>query len=767
MKKRFKFLLIFLCLLNCSAIAVSQKNYVLCGYVTDKITGEVLIGATVVEQNVLKGTTTNSYGFFSLLLSPGEHTILVSYLGYTSEVININLKKNIRIDFEIETLTEELEEVTVKSDYKTNPLHMNEFSMERLSLKEISRLPSVFGEADIIKAIQLQTGVKTVGDGSSGMFIRGGGSDQNLIIIDEAPVYNPSHLFGLISVFNPDAINHVSLYKSNMPAQYGGRASSVIDCKMKEGSMKEHNFSTGISPFSVSISANGPVKNEISSYFISARKSLVDLLMSPGNYIPLVPAFYDINVKVNSKIGIKNRLFFSIYNGKDRLESIDGYFNKWGNSTATFRWNRNIGEKLFANLSLISSDYDNYLEFKDETRDYKWQTGLKDINIKLDVTYYIKPQNSLRIGVGSIYHKFIPGESVDKDQSIPRINALEHSFYISHNTQPIKWLGIDYGIRISGFQNIGKATWFEYNEFHVPVETKNNSKGIYNYYWCIEPRVSLNAGINNNSSLKFAYARNAQYLQILQNSSLSYTSLETWFPANPNIKPIIVDIFSMGWFHKFNDTYSFEVETYGKMYQNQIDYVDHAKLICNPYIEGEVRTGTSKACGLEIVVKKEDGKFTGNVSYSYSKAFRTIEEINEGMEYSSPYDIPHDFRITGNYQISPKWNISSIWIYMSGRPVTLPIGFYFEGKEPIPIYSDRNSSRFPNYHRLDIAATYTTKKTNKKSFQTVSIGVFNAYARKNPLGYEFVRRPGTSCEIDVYQYTLFSIMPNFSVKFNF
>lgn len=746
--------------------SLAQQNFTISGYIKDKNTGEVLIGATIYEKSLYKGTVTNGYGFYSLSLPTGEYSLTCSFMGYENVGFEINLIQNINKDIFLDNSSVSLEAVTITAESSAKPLAINEFSTEKLTMKNIRQLPAMFGEADVIKAIQLQSGVKTLGDGSSGMFVRGGSSDQNLIIIDEAPIYNPSHLFGLISVFNPDALNHVDLYKSNMPAQYGGRVSSVIDCKMKEGNMYDYNFSAGISPFSTILTANGPIIKEKSSFFVSGRKSLIDLFIHPGPNLALVPAFYDLNLKVNTKIGKNDRLFVSIYKGKDLLESVDGLYNKWGNTSGTLRWNRNFGSKLFLNTSFIISDYQNYIEFKDEGRNYKWLTGLNDMNLKFDLSYYIRPGNVIKVGAGSIYHKFIPGETADTLQSISRIQAFEHALYILNDTKLLDWLGLNYGLRLSAFQNYGKATWFDYNEQYLPIKTNANQEGFYQTYIYAEPRISTNLKFTPDYSLKLAYARNVQYMQILQNNSLSYSSLETWFPANPNIKPIVVDAVSAGWFHSLNKQYFLSAELYYKTYQNQIDYVDHASLVNNPYMEGEIRKGTATAYGAEFNIKKEIGRLTGNISYTYSKALRKINGINGNKEYNSPHDIPHDFRITTNYKMNSKWNFSSAWMYMSGRPVTLPVGFYSYQGYTVPIYTDRNSSRFPDYHRLDISFNYEPEKRDGKIDWTMNFGLYNVYARKNPLGYEFKSDHLTE-KIRVYQYTLFTILPTFSIKVDF
>lgn len=744
----------------------AQQHFTISGYVKDKNTGEVLIGASIFEANLYKGTVTNGYGFYSFSLPAGEYTINCSYIGYEKMSFVIGLMQNINKDIFFDNSSVILETAVITAESSAKPLTSNEFSTEKLTMKNIRLLPAMFGEADVIKAIQLQSGVKTLGDGSSGMFVRGGSSDQNLILIDEAPIYNPSHLFGLVSVFNPAALNHVDLYKSNMPAQYGGRVSSVIDCKMKEGNMYEYDFSAGISPFSAILTANGPIVKEKSSFFVSGRRSFIDLFFTPSPNMTLVPSFYDLNLKVNTKIGKKDRLYISLYNGKDLLKSVDGFYNKWGNTSGTLRWNRNLGSKLFLNTSFIMSDYQNYLEFKDGSRNYKWLTGLNDMNLKFDLTYYLRPGNIVKIGAGSIYHKFIPGETSDTLQSIPRIQAFEHAFYLLNDIQLLNWLGLNYGLRLSVFQNYGKATWYNYNDQYLPTETNRNQKGAYKTYMYAEPRISANVKFTSDYSLKLAYARNAQFMQVLQNNSLSYSSLETWFPANPNVNPIIANVVSAGWFQRLNKEYFLSIEIYYKAYQNQIDYIDHARLINNPYIEGEIREGTARAYGAEFNIKKETGRLTWNISYTYSKALRKINSINKGEEYNSPFDIPHDFRIMANYKMNPNWSFSTAWSYASGRPVTLPVGFYSYQDHTVSIYSDRNSSRLPDYHRLDIAFNYEPEKRPGKVDWTINFGIFNVYARKNPLGYEFESDSSTG-DIKVYQYTLFTILPNFSVKVEF
>ena len=760
---------IFSVITSFTAATAFGQQYTVSGYVKDRATGEVLVGATVYDASLQKGTATNGYGFYSLSLPAGNHTLNCSFVGYQADEFSVSLNGNVSRNFDLAEETVSLDAVTVSADGRDMALRTNQFCEERLTMRAIRQMPTMFGEADVVKVVQMQSGVKTLGDGSSGMFVRGGGNDQNLILIDEAPIYNPSHLFGLVSIFNPDAVNHVELFKSNMPAQYGGRVSSVIDCKMKEGNANDFDFAVGLSPLSSTLMASGPVWRERSSFLVSARRSFIDFIFKPDGVFSLIPAFYDVNAKLNIQINSRNRLFLSFYNGKDRLESSDGFFNKWGNTSGTLRWNCNIGSRWFLNTSVIVSDYSNYMEFNENKHKYKWETGITDVNVKTDLAFYINPDNTLKAGVGTTHHHFMPGQTADSLQSIPQISAFEHFAYLLHDLSPVPWLGVNYGVRLSAFQNCGEATWYEYNDDYQVVGTKKNSSGVYKTHTSIEPRLNVNFRLNDDRSLKLSYARNAQYMQVLQNSTLSYSSLETWFPANPNIKPVLVDVVSAGWFQNVGSQYSLSAEIYYKWYANQIDYVDHARLLNNPFIEGEVRVGTARAYGLELNARKTQGRLTGGISYTYSRSLRTIDGINNGREYSSLYDIPHDLKINANYKLTANWSASAAWVYTSGRPTTLPVGFYQTEDSytemAVPIYSERNSSRFPAYHRLDVSFGYEPEQ-HGRVWWSANFGLYNVYGRKNPLGYRFDTDVSTG-KVCVMQTTLFRLLPNFAVKVRF
>lgn len=736
--KRITFIFLFLA----AFAGLHAQTFTLSGHISDKTTGETLIGATLFEASSQTGTSANAYGFFSLRLPAGKHTLQCAFLGYDTKIIEVQLDEDKTLEIKLEENALGLSEITIEAAAVERPQQHNEFHAEMLTINSIRKLPSVFGETDIIKAVQMQSGVKTVGDASSGLLVRGGTNDQNLILIDEAPIYNASHLFGMVSVFNPEAVNQVTLYKSNMPAQYGGRVAAVLDCKMKEGNTNKYDFSMSLSPFAATLTANGPVVKEQASYLISARRSFINFFIKPSEGTPLVPTFYDINAKINTKIGNNDRIYASFYKGHDVIVSNKGLYNTWGNTSGTLRWTHNFGSHWFLNTAFIVSDYQNDLSFIYKKRNFHWYTGLYDLNLKAALSYYIAPDCELRMGMGAIKHNFTPGESDSLALSLPRLQAMEYSAFVLNDWKPLSWLGFNYGLYLSAFQAL------------------NSQESLRVYP---EPRVSMNVMLSETASIKAAYARNVQYIQVLQNNSLNYTSLETWFPSVNGLKPVIVDVISAGCFLDFSKQYSASAELYYKKGHNQIDFIDHSQLINNPNVLQQVRDGNSEAYGAELNLSKTAGKFTGSISYTYSRVFYTIAGINNDNPYSALSDIPHDFHINGCYQFTPRWSVSAAWQYSSGHPVTLPIGFYPYMGQTIPIYTKRNASRTPAYHRLDLSCGYHSKRYSNGFNWSANFGLFNAYNRMNPIGYQFETDSSTG-EMRAYAYSMFGIMPNVSLR---
>lgn len=759
-----KYKLLLIIFFFSSFLVYSQNYSTISGYVYDSQTGENIIGANIFTENLQKGTISNSYGYYSLNLEKNIYQINYSFIGYLQTTINIDLKKDTIINIYLESNDNQLDEVVVSANSDVSKT--NDYSIIRLTPLSINKMTTIFGENDVIKAIQQQSGVKTVGDGTSGFYVQGGNIDQNLILIDEAPVYNPSHLFGLVSVFNPDAVHEIKFYKGNSSAKYGGRLSSVMDVKMKEGNMNKMQFAGGISLLSSRLTLQGPIiKNKV-SFLITARRSFIDLFMKPDNNNNVIPQFYDLNIKTNIKINQNNRLFFSYYNGKDKILSVGNFTNIWGNKTATLRFNHIFTPRIFSNISLIYSDYQNQLSFKDFKQDISWKTAIEDYTLKSDFSFYVNSNNIIEFGTNSIFHNFTPGEANNTlMQSINQSQAIENAVYLLNDIKIFDKIGINYGLRFTVFQSIGNAIWYDYNENHYPVKENINETGIYNTFKNFQPRISINYFITDKLTLKSAYSRTVQYVQLLQNNAYAYTSLETWIPASPNILPQTADIFSLGFEFINTKKYNLSFDFYYKIFNNQIDYIDHARLIGTQYIESQIRTGEATAYGLEINLQKTTGKFTGNINYNYSRIIKNIIGINNNKPYPAAYDIPHDVRISLNYDFSKRISISTFWIYTSGRAYTMPSGYFeYEGFF-VPVYSDRNAERMPDYHRLDFSLNINPKE-NKKYKSYWKFGIYNIYARQNPLGYNF-EYDADSNNLRIYQFNFISIMPSISYSFKF
>ncbi len=758
------FIIIFFALFSINSVA---QSYTISGYISDNETGEILIGATIYDKENKIGTSTNEYGFYSITLNTVPVTLIYSFIGYQNEIKQIENANNKTLNIAINPDALQLNEIVVTAN-QNNPLRINEFNIIALNPKVINELPILFGETDIIKGIQLQTGVSTLGEGSSAIHVQGGNADQNLIIIDEAPIYNSSHLFGLVSVFNPDAVKNVELHKGSIPAEFGGRVSSVIDCQMKDGNKNKHQFSGGIGTLTAHAAIEGPIAKEKASYLIATRRSIRDLFQNPSRNVSYVPQFFDINAKLNWNINQKNRLFFSLYTGKDIIATNNDFTNYWGNTTLTFRWNTTLTPKLFSNISVIYSNYQNNWEYTSKNKNFNWLTGIEDIQTKIDYNWFISSKSKIKFGINSIYHKFTPGENNFPEQSLFRINALESSAYILNDINISNWIGINYGFRFSLFQNIGKGNWYQY-ENQIATGINENKTGFYHTNYNFEPRITVNLKPNENQSVKLSYSKTSQYYQVLQNSVFSYTSLQTWLPANPNIKPLKANIFVLGYFLKINNKLMFSTDAYYKIINNVIDYIDHAELINNPYIETQIKTGISENYGISFEIKRETSKLTTKASYTYSKSMYKIEGINGNEAYPALQNIPHDIRLTVIYKPIKRIAISAFWTYHSGYAATLPTGYAiadpFEAPTNIPVYTARNAGKLPDYHRLDISAILHPKTNSRRLKNTWSIGVYNVYNRLNPIGINLSESSISSQK--VYLYTFFRMVPYISYNFKF
>jgi hypothetical protein len=709
------------------------------------------------------------YGFFSLTLPKGNYRIEFSYIGYESATVQLNLDKDITQNIELAPASQKLEEIVVVAKQENENITNTEMSVASLNLKEIKKVPVLFGEQDILKTVQLLPGVSASSEGSSGFFVRGGDADQNLILLDEAPVYNASHLLGFFSVFNSDALKDVKLYKGGIPAEYGGRASSVMDVRMKNGNMKEWHGSGGIGLISSRFTVEGPIVEDQGSVIFSGRRTYADLLAEPflEDFDDFSLYFYDLNFKANYKISEKDRVYVSGYLGRDVLGTDDFGFD-WGNKTLTTRWNHTFNNKLFSNTSFIYSEYDYGFNIQNGGIDVDLDAGIYDYNLKQDYNYFLNPNNKLSFGWQAIYHQFQPSVFAFDDEAQDAAQeqyALEGGVYISNDQKVSDKLSLSYGLRLSTFSNIGPYTESTFDEQgDVLLETAHASGDFYNTYINLEPRVSATYLLNANSSLKASFNRNAQYLHLLSNSTAG-SPTDLWIPSSTLVQPTIADQFAVGYFRNFdNNNYKFSVETYYKNLANTVDYKDGAEIFGNSNIESELVFGQGRAYGVEFLVEKTKGRFTGWLSYTLSKSERQFDEIAGGAWFSARQDRTHDISIVGVYQLTPKLSLSASWVYATGDAVTFPVGKYFIDGNLVNLYSDRNGDRMPDYHRLDLGLTWKLKERERYKSE-LNFSIYNAYSRKNAYSITFDTNDAGVTEAT--QLSLFGIVPSVTWNFEF
>ena len=772
------FLVLLLIAFPLSALPDTPKKFTISGKVTDKSDGESLVGATVFVKELKTGTTTDQYGRFSLTLPEGQYNIMFSYIGYSTAFIPVTLDKDINMKMELAGEQKELQEVEVKSEKSDQNVIKPEMSVFKMDIRTIQRIPALMGEVDVIKAIQLLPGVQSVSEGSSGYSVRGGAPDQNLILLDEATVYNASHLMGFFSVFNNDAVKDVKLFKGDIPAIYGGRLSSVLDVRMDEGNSKAFEVNGGIGIIASRLTIEGPIKKERCSFIVSGRRTYADLFLPLSSNKALQNNhlyFYDINAKINYVINDNNQVFLSGYFGRDVFSNQFAKM-QWGNGTGTFRWNHVISKKLFFNLTSVYSDYRYLLGTPSgSSNSFEWNADLRDIGLKGDFSWYINTNNTLKFGVSGTYHMIDPGrasgigsETVYSSVQVPKNYSLESGIYATNEQKIGPHFIAKYGIRLSLFQNIGPGTVYHYTPNYVTIDSSVYRAGtIYNTYWGIEPRIGLLYDFNEKSSVKASYARTYQYLQLAQNSSAG-TPLDIWFPASPNIKPQIADQVAVGYFRNFrHNTIETSVEVYYKWMKNVIDFKNFAQLLLVDTLEGQVRTGRGYSYGIEFLVRLNEKIVSGWVSYTYSRSFRMIPDI-EPDPYPAPYDKPNNISVVLNVQVSKRWNISANWLYATGAPVTFPTGRAVISGKVVPIYSNRNAYRYQDYHRLDLAVTFSSKPKPKRKFTwDLNFSVYNAYNRHNTWSINFVQDnvdPNTTYAEKIY---LFGIIPSITFNFHF
>jgi len=771
----------------------TKQKFTISGTITDANNNETLIGVNVSIPELKTGVTTNEYGFYSLTLPKGNYTLRITYLGFQTVEEKIQLTQNTKKNFKLSSGEQQLDEVIVTSDKSSTNIRSTEMSVNKLSMATIKKMPVVLGEADVIKSILLLPGVTNAGEGQSGFNVRGGGADQNLILLDEATIFNSSHVFGFFSVFNPDAIKDLKLYKGGIPSRYGGRASSVLDLYQKDGNSNEFHMNGGIGLISSKLLAEGPIAKGKGSFLIGGRTSYAHLFLKLANNDNSA-SFYDLNAKLHYKLNANNSLYVSGYFGRDFFNINEEFQNTYGNSTLNLRWNHLFSDRHFSNLSVIFSDYYYGLTFSPVG--FEWQSGIKNFNLKYDLKYYLNDKIKLNYGLNSIYYKFNPGtiQPMDENSSInykqlDKKNAFEPSIYLEAEHQASSKLSFMYGLRFSMFYRLGASTvnLYENNqavtfndklkiyEKGIPIGTKTyGNNDVITSFSNFEPRFSTSYVLTEDSSVKASYNRMVQYLQLVSNTA-SPTPLDIWTPSDQYIQPQIADQGAVGYFRNLKDNmYSLEIESFFKKVKNRIDYIDGADLIANNAIEQVVLNGELRAYGVELLLRKNSGKLNGWIAYTLSTSEqqtpgRTPNElgINNGNWYKSGYHKLHNLAVTSNYVFTPKWTFSGNFILQSGQPVTFPNGQYQYQGITIPNYDARNASNLPLYHHLDLSATYTPKPEKRKGWQSEWVfSVYNIYNQKNAASISF-RENQLSGTNEAVKLSIFGAVPSVSYNFKF
>ena len=763
------------------------------GYVKDGQSGETLIGASVFVTGLGTGTNTNEYGFYSISLPKGTYTLDFSYLGFETQSKTIELIENIALDIELKEKSEELVEVVVTSEAEDRNVTNTEMSVNKLPMKTIEKLPALLGEVDVIRSIQLLPGVSSVGEGATGFNVRGGSIDQNLVLLDEAPVYNSSHLFGFFSVFNPDAVKDVKLYKGGIPARYGGRLSSILDVRMKEGNNKKYAVSGGVGVIFSRLAVEGPIAKDKASFLVAGRRSYIDVLSKPfiRNTVAgdAVLNFYDLTLKTNYQVNEKNRIFLSGYLGRDNFGFGEGAGFNWGNRTATLRWNHLFNDRLFSNFTAYYSNYDYELNFGlDNDNTFDWNARIVNYSLKTDFSYYLNPNNLITFGGQSIIYEFQPGNTVALNEGdqinfrLARKYGLESAFFVENEQTINSRLSLQYGLRWSLFNYIGTGKAYEFREVG-PAQRKEligvtefGRGEIIETYDNFEPRFSIKYQLDATTSLKASYNRTAQYLHLISNSTAA-TPIDVWTPSTNNLKPQIAHQVAAGVFKNFKDnTYVTSVEAYYKSFKNLLEYIDGADLFLNELLEGELLTAKGRAYGLELQIEKKKGRFTGWLSYTLARTERQADGINRDKWFPSRFDQTHNFSTTLFYELNKRWTFSSNFVLNSGTPNTFPSSRIEQQGYIIPhIASDsRNNVRIPVYHRLDLAATLKGKeKPDKKWKGEWVFSVYNVYNRRNPFSIFFrqqtIRPPGgTPVQTEAIRLSVVgSFIPSVAYNFKF
>lgn len=786
MKIRFFIFLIFI-----FQTSISQEKFTISGTITEEKTGETLSGVTVLIPELQTGTISNQYGFYSITLPAGEHKLVFSSVGYSSEKTVIFLSENLKFNIALQATAEDLEEIVIRSDAEQLNIRSAQMSSNTLSAETIKKIPVVMGEVDLLKSITLLPGVSNAGEGASGFNVRGGAADQNLILLDEATLYDSSHLFGFFSVFNPDAIKDLTLYKGAIPARFGGRVSSVLDIYQKDGNKKEYRATGGIGLIASRLLLEGPIRKDKASFLIGGRSSYAHLFLPlAGN--DNTAYFYDLNTKISYDLNERNRFFLSGYFGRDVFRISESFANSFGNSTVNLRWNHLFSDRLFSNLSLIYSDFYFGLELK--FVGFKYDSGIKNFNLKYDFTHYISDKIDFQYGINSVYYHFNPGKikptSASSGVNFSKLTekfAWENGIYAEANIKFSDRITSRAGLRLSTFNRLGQPELNVY-ENNQPV-IYNHNLGIYEKakpsgtasfskntsiksFANLEPRFGISYLLNDDSSLKASFNRIAQYIHLISNTSAP-APFDVYAPSGKYIEPQIGNQYAFGYFKNFRN-YSLEIESFYKKVKNRLDYIDGAELIANNAIEQVLLKGESRSYGLEFLFKKNAGKLQGWISYTLSKSEQRTPGfsesdpgINDGNWYATAWDRLNDLSVTAQYEVSSKWTFGGNFIFQTGRPATFPNGYFVYDNLVVPTYESRNSSRLPAYHRFDISATLSPKSSDQKRWKGEWVfSIYNVYNRKNAASVSFKENQDTY-KNEALRLSIFGIIPSVTYNFKF
>lgn len=767
----------FLLLLRFSAGAQDIPRFTISGTVRDARTGESLIGVSVVLLNSVKADAiTNAYGFYSITAAPGEYLLISSYTGFQPDTQRVTLDKNINYPIRLAAAPTQLEVVTLSSRKRNENVTRALMGVQKLSTNEIRNVPVIFGEKDVLKTIQLLPGIKSAGEGNSGFYVRGGGADQNLILLDEATVYNASHLLGFFSTFNSDAIKDITVFKGGMPAEYGGRLSSVLDIKTNDGNNQKFGMSGGIGLISSRLNAEGPLVKNRGSFLVSARRTYADLFLALAKDSSIrnnTLYFYDLNGKANYKLDEKNRLFLSVYNGRDNLGFGGTFSIDYGNTTATLRLNHIYSSRLFSNTSAIFSNYNYKIRIKAGDNNLLITSRIQDFNIKQDLQYYRNSDSKWNFGINIIHHTLVPGVveasalSSFNSLKLQRKYSLENAAYISHEWTGAKKINLTYGLRLSSYSVLGPGTFYSYDAARNVKDSTHYAAGKFvKTYFNPEPRFAASYKFTGNRSLKFSYSRNVQNIHLLSNST-SANPTDLYVGSSNNVKPEIADQVALGYYENFRDNaYEFSGEVYYKALQNQIDYVTGAELNANENVESQLLFGRGRAYGLELFFKKRYGKLNGWIGYTLSKTERKFAGIDNGRWFNATQDKTHELSVVAIYQLHKKLTLSATFVYNTGNAVTFPSGKYSINGQTFFYYTERNGYRMPAYHRADIGVTWQRKKTEKFE-SSWSFFIYNLYSRENAFSIEFKDDPADPSKTQAVQTTLFKIVPSITYNFKF